>query len=98
MKTPPKAPRKHWYTFGVDNVQTLCYVRRHSFDEAQRLAMEVNKTCMFARFRRIPAVDAYKILRSGVPVKGFGEMRRALNECLALNACKETRKRGCKHE
>lgn len=97
MKTPPKAaPRKRWYTFGVDDVQTLCYVRKFSYDEAQRLAMEVNQTCLFARFRRISAVEAYKIMRSGVPVKGFGEMRRALNECLALNACKETRKRGCK--
>lgn len=92
MKTPPKAtPRKHWYTFGIDEVKTLCYVREFSYEDAQRLAMEVNQTCLYARFHRVPAVEAYKLMRSGVPVKCYGEMRRALIECLALSGQKKKR-------
>lgn len=82
-KIPPtRAPKKHWYLFGVNGVQTLTAVRGSFKAEAEAYAKLIEKHCIIIRFERIPAVKAYALLRAFAPMKPYGEIRAAICKTL----------------
>lgn len=86
MKTPPKKNHyKHWYVFGAYPAQTLVNVRKASWNYAEFLSEELALTKSCITFKRVPAVRAYALLRSGVVSRGFSAVRSDLVHILALH-------------
>lgn len=86
MKTPPKKNRyKHWYTFGAYPTLTLVNVRKVSWNYAEYLAKELALTQSCIAFKRVPAVNAYALIRAGAVSRGFSAVRSDLVHILALH-------------
>lgn len=86
MKTPPKKRQvKHWYLFGAEPSRTLISVRRASWNYAAFLSDELRRTPSCISFKRVPAVEAYALLRGGIVSRGFSAVRSDLVHILALH-------------
>lgn len=85
-KTPPRAhtPRKHWYVLGCSGCETLTAVRKPFQTEAKVYSKKLRHECTVLRFERIPAAEAYAMLRAFAPCKPYGEIRRSISKALSI--------------
>lgn len=90
MKTPPKKRQvKHWYLFGAEPCRTVICVRKSSWRYAEYLAGELRRTASCITFERVPAVNAYALMRSGAVSRGFLAVRSDLVHILALHKVRD---------